>query len=326
MRIYHAAYVVVATATFAQTPAAAPLTFEVASVKTVGPLNMAAMQAGKMPRIGMKIDGAMVDIASFTLKDLIRTAYDVKDYQISGPDWIGSPMTAPRFNIQAKLPDGATEKDVPKMLQALLADRFKLVVHKDDKDHSVYALVIAKSGLKLKEAEPEQPPAATEAPADTPAEPKKGEMVVGQGSSQMRISGDMQGAKGVSIKGGPMGTMHMTMADGHMRMEAERVNMATLAETLTRFLDRPVVDMTELKGDYAIALDLSMDDMKNAAKAAGMGAMMGGGDGKVSTEASEPAGTSIMTSVQRMGLKLDPRKAPLTMIVVDSLEKTPTEN
>jgi uncharacterized protein (TIGR03435 family) len=113
-----------------------------------------------------------------------------------------------------------------------------------------------------------------------------------------------------------------------MHLEAEKMSMTTLIETLTRFLDRPVVDMTELTGNYQVALDLSTEDLKNAAKAAGMGAMMGGaGDGaKSSAEASDPAGSSIFTSIQKMGLKLEPRKAPLLMIVIDHLEKSPTEN
>lgn len=302
--------------------AQAPLTFEVASIKPAGALNPAAMQSGKM-RMGMKVDGAMVDIGSFSLTDLIRTAYEVKDYQISGPD-LGNVMTAERFNIQATIPEGATEKQVPQMLQALLADRFKLVVHRETKDHSVYALIVAKGGPKLKEAEPE--PAAPE-PSEAQAEPKKGEMVMGQGSSQVRISGNMEGGKGVTVKGGPMGQMHMTMADGRMRMEADRASMTVLAETLTRFMDRPVVDMTELKGNYHVVLDLSMDDLKNAAKAAGMGAMMASAEGgKPSGEASDPSGSSIFTSMQQMGLKLEARKAPLPVIVVDHVEKSPTEN
>ncbi len=299
--------------------AQAPLTFEVASIKPAGPLNPAAIQSGKM-RVGMKVDGAMVDIGSFSLTDLIRTAYEVKDYQISGPD-LGNVMTAERFNIQATIPAGATEKQVPQMLQALLADRFKLVVHRETKDHSVYALVVAKGGPKLKEADPE--PAAPE----TPEDPKKGETVMGQGTSQVRISGNMEGGKGVTVKGGPMGQMHMTMADGRMRMEAERASMTVLAETLTRFMDRPVVDMTELKGNYHVLLDLSMDDLKNAAKAAGMGAMMASAEGgKPSGEASDPSGSSIFMSMQQMGLKLEARKAPLPVIVIDHVEKSPTEN
>jgi uncharacterized protein (TIGR03435 family) len=306
----------------AQTPAPPPLAFEVASVKPAGTLDPMAIQSGKM-RVGMKIDGAMVDIASFSLKDLIRTAYEVKDYQITGPDWLGTPMSAPRFNIQATIPEGATKDQVPQMLQTLLADRFKLVVHRENKDHAVYALVVAKSGLKLKESDPD--PATAANPSDAPPEPKKGEMVMGQGSSQVRVSGSMDGKKGVTVAGGPMGQMHMSMVDGKMHMEASKMDMPTLAEFATRFVDRPVVDMTELKGTYKVALDLSMDDLKNVARAAGMGAMMGEA-GKPSTEASEPSGSSIFTSMQQMGLRLEARKAPLPVIVVDHLEKTPTEN
>jgi uncharacterized protein (TIGR03435 family) len=310
----------------AQAPAPPTLAFEVASVKPAGPLNPAAIQSGKV-RMGMKIDGAMVDIGSFSLKDLIRTAYEVKDYQISGPDWLGSIMTAQRYNVQATIPEGATKEQVPQMLQALLADRFKLVVHRETRDHSVYALVVAKGGPKMKEADPDPPAASAE--NEPPPEPKKGEIVMGQGTSQVRISGNVEGGKGVTVKGGPMGQMHMTMADGRMHMEADRASMAILVETLSRFVDRPVVDMTELKGNYHIVLELSMDDLKNAAKAAGMGGPMGGtmgGDAKPSGEASEPAGSSIFMSLQQMGLKLEPRKAPLATIVIDHLEKSPTEN
>jgi len=323
MRTLLAAFLLSAIAASAQTPAS-PLAFEVASVKPAGPLDPVAIQSGKM-RMGMNIDGAMVDIGSFSLKDLIRTAYEVKDYQVIGADALGSIMTAQRFNVQAKIPDGATKEQVPQMLQALLADRFKLVVHRETRDHSVYAMVLAKGGLKMKEAEPDPSPASAE--AEPPPEPKKGEVIMGQGTSQVRISGNMEGGKGVTVKGGPMGQMHMSMADGRMHMEADKASMANLVETLSRFTDRPVVDMTELKGNYHIVLDLSMDDLKNAAKAAGMGAMMGpAGDGKASTDASEPAGSSIFTSLQQMGLKLEPRKAPLAVIVIDHLEKSPTEN
>ncbi len=106
-----------ASAAFAQTPP--PLAFEVASIKPAGQLDPVAIQQGKA-HIGMKVDGAICDIGSFSLKDLIRTAYEVKDYQITGADSLGSPMDAQRFNIQATLPDGATEKQAPQMLQTLL--------------------------------------------------------------------------------------------------------------------------------------------------------------------------------------------------------------
>ncbi len=303
---------------FAQTPAVPALAFEVASIKPSGRLDPIAIQSGKM-RIGMKVDGAICSIGAFSLRDLIRTAYEVKDFQITGPDWLGNPMTAERFNLEATMPEGATEKQVPQMLQALLTERFKLIVHRDEKEQAVYALVVGKGGPKLKPAEPD--PAAPE----TPEEPKKGETVVGQGSSQVKMSGSPMDPKGMTIKGGPQGQMRMTMADGRMHMEAAKMTMAALAEIATQFVGKPVVDRTELKGAYQVAFDLSMDDLKNVARAMGAGGAPGM-EGPKAGEASDPSGSSIFTSVQQMGLKLESRKAPLTMVVIDHLEKTPTEN
>lgn len=314
-----------ATAAFAQTPA--PLAFEVASVKPAGPLNPMAIAQGKVS-VGMKVDGAICRIGSFSLRDLIRTAYEVKDYQISGVDSLGNPLSADRFNIEATLPEGATEKQVPQMLQALLAERFKLVVHRETKDQSVYALMVAKGGPKLKPAEPDPP--APQAPAANPEAPKKDEMVLGQGSNQVRVSGNMRDGKGITVKGGGVGQMKMTMVDGKLHLEAAKMSMAALADAATSFVGKPVVDMTELKGEYQVTLDLSMDDLKTVARAAGVGAMMpgaaAGGDAGGGVQASDPSGSSIFASIQQMGLKLESRKAPLDFIVVDHFEKSPTEN
>jgi uncharacterized protein (TIGR03435 family) len=115
-----------------------------------------------------------------------------------------------------------------------------------------------------------------------------------------------------------------------MHLEAPKMNMAALADSLSRFFDRPVVDLTELKGSYQVALDLSMDDLRNAARNAGfMGPGMGGGRDGARPEAdaaSDPTGTSIFAAVQQLGLKLEPRKTPVDLVVIDHLEKTPTEN
>src|SRR5579862_4242935 len=243
-----------AVAVFAQAPATPPLAFEVASIKPAGPLDPAAIAQGKV-HVGMKVDGAICDIGSFSLRDLIRTAYEVKDYQISGADSLGSPLDAQRFNIQATLPAGATEKQVPQMLQTLLAERFKLVVHRETRDQPVYALVVAKGGPKLKPSEPDPP--APDVPADPSDATKKGETVIGQGTNQVRISGSMAGGKGITVKGGPMGQMQMSMADGKMHLEAAKMTMASLADVATSFAGKPVLDMTELKGSYQVTLDLS---------------------------------------------------------------------
>jgi uncharacterized protein (TIGR03435 family) len=122
--------------------------------------------------------------------------------------------------------------------------------------------------------------------------------------------------------------MKMTMnPEGKgMHFELEKMGMDQLVEFLSRFVERPVVDMTELKGNYQVALDLSMDDMRNVARSAGVAIPGGGGDpGKVGADASDPSG-SIYSSLAQLGLKLESRKAPVEIIVVDHVEKMPTEN
>jgi uncharacterized protein (TIGR03435 family) len=320
LRTISALLALAAGTAFSQTPAPAPA-FEVASVKPAGPLNPALIASGQM-RIGMKIDKARVDIGSLSLADLIRTAYRVKPYQISGPEW----MAAERFDVQAKLPEGASPDLVPEMLQALLAERFKLAMHRESKEQAVYALVVGKNGAKLKESAPD-----ADAPAgDGVSAPAGAPTGVMAGNGQVRISGSMDG-KGVTVTGGPAGTMRMSMGEGGtMRMENSKMPLATLADMLSRFVDRPVVDMTELKGNYQVTLELSIADLRNMARTAGVmipGPAAGGDAGRSAPEAaSDPSSPSIFAAVQQLGLKLESRKTPVELIVIDHLEKTPTEN
>src|SRR5579863_7894040 len=112
--------------------------FEVASIKPSGPF----LSGSGRVNLGLHIDGAQVTGSFFSLKDYIGIAYRVRDYQISGPDW----MASERFTISAKLPAGAPREKVPEMMQALLADRFQLKTHRDSKEFPVYALTVGKSG------------------------------------------------------------------------------------------------------------------------------------------------------------------------------------
>ena len=240
-----------ACAAYGQTPASG-LAFEVASIKLAPPINPAMIMSGQM-HIGMKVDGDRVDIGSLSLADLIRIAYNVKPYQVTGPDWMG----AQRFDVMAKLPEGATKEQVPEMLQALLAERFKLTIHRETKEHGVYALVVAKGGSKLKESPPDVEPAVPAAPG---------------AATGMSISGNIQG-KGIVVSGAPgqTGAMRMTMGEGGtMRMESSKMTVAALTDLLSPMIDRPVVDMTELKGHYEVALELSMDTMRAMAAKSGM--------------------------------------------------------
>jgi uncharacterized protein (TIGR03435 family) len=102
-------------------------------------------------RVGMTIDGAQVNIANLTWLDLIRIAYEVKPYQTVAPARV---TRGERWNIQAKLPQGSTPAQIPAMLKALLAERFKLAVHGETKEHPVYALVVGRGGAKMKPSDP----------------------------------------------------------------------------------------------------------------------------------------------------------------------------
>jgi uncharacterized protein (TIGR03435 family) len=156
--------------------------------------------------------------------------------------------------------------------------------------------------------------------------------VVGTGENQVRITPNRGGGRGATISSGRFGQMKMSMGDGGaMRMEFSKVKMPDLADLLSQFADRPVLDMTDMKGAYQVTLELSRDDLLNVARAAGMGFGLPG-PGPAADPARSPADTastptsSIFTAVQQLGLKLDARKAPVEMIVVDHAEKTPTEN
>src|ERR1039458_3107525 len=117
-----------------------PLSFEVASVKPSAPITS---KEGKM-RVGKTISGSRVEMNYVSLADL------VKPLGVTGADWTQSD----HFDVLAKMPEGATQDQMPEMLQALLSDRFKLTLRRENKEHAIYALVLGKKGLKLQETEP----------------------------------------------------------------------------------------------------------------------------------------------------------------------------
>jgi uncharacterized protein (TIGR03435 family) len=85
-----------------------------------------------------------------TLKNLFMVAYDVKDFQIVGPGWIGDE----RFTIDATMPPDTTGDQTRAMLRNLLADRFKVQVHRETKLLPTYSLAIVKNGLKIPNTTP----------------------------------------------------------------------------------------------------------------------------------------------------------------------------
>ncbi|HVW06979.1 MAG TPA: TIGR03435 family protein [Bryobacteraceae bacterium] len=94
-------------------------------------------------------NGGRIDYRGVTLKSVLAFAYGVTPGQITGPKWLGDE----RFDIEATLPAGSSPAQIPVMLQHLLADRFAMKAHEEDKTISFFALVPAKGGVKMKNVE-----------------------------------------------------------------------------------------------------------------------------------------------------------------------------
>lgn len=300
--------------------------FEVATVKPVAPMDqakmIAALQSGKMP-YGADINNRRAEYRYLDLKTLLTYAYGVKPYQISGPDW----MANTRFDIVAKLPEGSTKDDAPKMLQSLLEERFKLTTHRASVEHPVLALVVGKGGPKLKAS------AGKPIAIDKSAPLKPGEMKMDGPDGPVRVKVDIATGSSV-IDMGLKGRMsYKIVPDAQtIRLEFSMTTMTGFADMLTQMFTlfggaagRQVIDMTEVKGNYDGSFDLSLADILAMARAEGMdipGAVAGPG------VASDPGsgGTSLTEAVQSMGLKLEPRKAMVDQVIVDHVQKTPTGN
>jgi len=269
--------VLAATVAGAQQPHAGR-SFDTASIRP------GADAEAEMISIRTQAEPSRIHYVNASLRDCIRIAYGVKEFQISGPDWMSK-----RFNIEATYPEGATEHDVPQMLQSLLRDRFHLELHRETKDHAVYALLVEPNGPKLKKTSlhPGEYPDSFNRRPGTP------------------VRGDLR------IMGSPAG----------VRLSGLAVTLATLSETLSPFTDQPVIDQTGLTDQYDIDLQFLPDNFRMRGGPGGSGRTA---DNAPDTE-TEPR-PALAEALQGYGLKLERRKAPMPMLVIDHIEKVPTEN
>jgi len=124
--------------------AAPQAAFEVASMKVnpnLGPV-------GDMPKNADPSPGRF-RVTDVPLRYILEWAYDLKDYQVVGPDWI---IADDRFDIIAKADGPATEEQMRPMLQALLIDKLQMKVHRETRDLPVYVLERGKGTVLVKDA------------------------------------------------------------------------------------------------------------------------------------------------------------------------------
>ena len=268
-------------------------TFEVASIRPASP------QTNDV-RAGVRIAGSQVRFVSMSLKDFIGSAYGVKPQQIIGPDWLGQE----RFDLAATIPAGGSVAQVSAMLRALLADRFQMTVHRETKEFPVYALGVAKGGPKFELSKAPAPSAET--------------------------TGEKPPAVNVTASGSQAGTAvdlgrGSSFAFGNNRLEVRKMTMLSFAEVLTRFVDRPVLDQTGLTGEYDVVLNIAPEDYMALMVRSGVNA--GVSLPPQALRLLDGANTDPLSGPLRdIGLTFESRKASLSVVVVDAISKTPTEN
>ena len=209
--------------------------FEVASVKAVNP------PAGPHV-VSLIINHGRLNIEAAELRQIVGLAYAVQRIRVlGGPGWADSDQ----FDIAAKAENAdATRDEIRSMLQALLADRFKLALHRETKEMPAYSLVLAKGGSKLKVAAPDK---------------------------KSRMADTV----------GPNGEQQTVLEASPLRL---------LVNMLANTLGNPVVDQTGLDGLYDY------------------------------TFVWPDAGSSLFGSVDQLGLKLEAKKMPVEVLVIDRAE------
>jgi uncharacterized protein (TIGR03435 family) len=114
----------------------------------------------------------------------------------------------------------------------------------------------------------------------------------------------------------------ISVINGRNIYECKKIEMAAFARFLRSYADEPVIDMTGLRGYYEVTLDVPQRSRWLAAR---RGATERPADAPAPA-ASDPSGVSIFASIQKLGLKLEKRKAPMEHLIVEHIEKSPTEN
>lgn len=311
----------------APSAAAARLGFEVASVKVAVPRPAPGGGSGERTggggcRQSLKMDQGRVDIECATLVTLIGYAYGFSPERVTGPDWMMG-LGATRFNIAAKLPQGASGRQVPEMVQSFLADRFQLVLHRGSSERATYVLVVAKGGLKVREAAPESGTPGAAAGSNGPPVPID---FFGGVETRMTPNDDGNGLT-TTISSPRMGTVRETDgANGIQRWEAAGISLEGLAELLDKVapLSLPTIDMTGLNGRYRVVLEVAQKDFFGPRAA--MPAPDAAARENARMDFEDLVVRALNDGLRKLGLQLERRRAAVGTLVVDHVEKMPTEN
>ena len=218
---------------------------------------------------------------------LLHAAYGIEFDQISGPAWLGSEF----YSVVARVPPGTTKDQARLMWQDLLSERFHLTFHWIQKDYPAYALSVDKGGPKLRRS------------GQTAGTQEPGFPVLALGATFGRLSI-------------PPRNVRATFRDSSMADLAERIGwpLGVLGASGGFTIGR-VVDRTGLDGRYDFQLEF-----------AGWWGPGGAFPRPLPDGEAETASTLVDALQQQLGLRLEEKKAPLNVLVVDHVDKLPTDN
>jgi uncharacterized protein (TIGR03435 family) len=221
--------------------------FEVASVRPSQSGNEKTVESGP----------GSLTMRSISVGRCIAWAYGVEEYQVSGPGWINDT----RFEVLGKSSASATEPELKRMLQTLLADRFKLTLHRQTKEMQALVLTVGKNGHKLEPTETEGSP---------------------------------------------------SFQTGKMNLTGKGATLGQMTQFISHEIHIPVIDQTGLSGRFNYFLDIAAYVTEEMRKGPG----------------PPPEASSIVAQAiqAQLGLRLDSKKVPVEVLVIDHIEKTPSEN
>jgi uncharacterized protein (TIGR03435 family) len=280
-----------------QTAAGGKMSFDVASVKQnkCGPPSPDCpldTNVSLVPGDFYSPNGGLLRVTNWNFMPLIVFAYKLNANQYESltsqlPNW----AKTERFDIQARAANSDPTKDQMRLLmQSLLADRFKLVVHSESRHLPVFALVLdktGKTGPQLRSHSNTPPCAAADSPMPLAT-----------------VVGGYPAMCGINLGG---------IASGHRHLSARNVNMSLIGSWLgaAGALSRPVLDQTGLKGNFDFTIDWTPDVPIRV-------------NGE-NVQIDESVPTFLQALKDQLGLKLESQTGPVDVLVIDHVEE-PSEN
>jgi uncharacterized protein (TIGR03435 family) len=301
------AILLAATAASAQDPAA-PATaassdaaFEVAAIK---PSNPDASNPLSMIPMVRPQPGGRLTVTNLPLKMLIGFAYEMQDFRIDGGP---RALMGVKYDIIAKASGGATlkPKEMMPLVKNLLIARFKLKAHTESREMRIYDLVVARSDGRLgADIKPSKSDCSN---ADEINAKRAEAFAKGDLSAVMAKPGEVLACTlAPNVAGGP----------ANISVHGDGQEIKQLIELLTPMTGRYIRDKTGLTGRFDFDMKLDLQTLLTMAQGMGMNIPAGAG-----ANIPQSDGSSLMTALnEQLGLKLDSVRAPVDVLVIDSVE------